>query len=1577
MLHGFGSNSHSRTRLNDAAPPCSLVPLPSYVKRSSFPLHISCSPSRGRRPARSSACLYFPDTFWFSVWTWLPVTACFFVLVIMMPALSNFISYRPKRKNKPLRTPFQIRQNASFSPHPYASPPIIDINDGGALETTGRALNGVPDTDAKEVQESPQMILNLEFNDEPLGNLFPLNFLKSDSPFRMSYQPTESSVTQDGNVERSLVFSGNGRKIRQKENSSVEEADEEDEASSSEVVLAKLVAMDATAFITENYDNHPKPPPSSSRKLPPAPIRIPSYGHQTQNARSRDPSRPTSQVSSPESSAISGTTLARALMANTFVLSGDSRASRYRSGVSLARADSATLPRGEFTLLHSPYWRERTNSGGELTLSPSTPPPVPPVPDNAELVYVPPKAVRHASETRSKRNDSVPRSTQSERASDSRTSSLPGNGDAQASRRISRISEQDTSLPPQPQDPVVGPRSHDHDIPTEEAQKDIVDSSSGLSLPVLDPIEPLEPLSPRLSSFDKRESGIPSEASPVTSEPPSSARDIMSVLDYYAQDANLSDQAIQGFRPVFSPITEETSSQLSPSSPYRRDPKKTPTTGRSYLGSTPSPFTAGVHVQWTLHQHRGFESRTSQNSRDGTSKPLLPIGERPRSIQGSLSSGPGSTSSLPSNPSTTPSLTALAASDSEGELTPPPIRTIFNRQRSGSTPSPIQVIRDVHDDKTYNITVTTVSEDAQAATPSTGDDDSRQTFPETPSAFSPVFTPASVPSPGMAPQTPMSASILQKAGNIQTSLAQQVLLTRAATSVHGARPHTRQSLARMYRLTEQPKTTAASSLVEEPPEDESTNTVVSTGPSESTDVHINTASKSLTEREKPGVESAASVDVMPATPVGEQPTIEETRLNQQSPEISNVSSSQQPTTSLEQVILVPPSTPFGPRTPPSSRSLGSGSSASSESPMESTDSLNTRLKGLPRIPPSPKMLPTPPRQGRSAGPTADMTPSVSLSDTSSSTVSRPIARERSPPHRPDPNDPVLFPNQVTIPVAGSSEAQAQSVFAQPQILTFVPSEPQSSPAYSLRHTSSASIGSPPPYHTVVSSAGEDSTSSPSGMTPSTSGSYDPNHNRLQFSHSASPHSVEFSNGDTALPSGQSSPGHSQPRGARARPSRPPLPAGPRRPSQTSSAVPLSALRSRGGSVSSINSNFPTSSSRRLNASASAVPSIKFQTPAIKWKGFPLDAARWTFTSAQLQAIVSRAIKQSAEPSSIRLLRLETLDDEVPPEIERLETQRNDAMARYKTLALRRANLLEALSIHVEGSEEGFGVALRLVEDLKDVSASLDKLTEELHMADGQLAQLSQLCLTHSGSALALALRKLNTSFLKQFAEVQVLRSQVESLEAERDEAWKQAEDVAMDYEELRCGILDNVHPENRFGRVLACRKSSIRASKAGLRQSSAPYSRRSSVSSNRAFGTHTPPSSRTPNFSEDIPPVPPMPRRRPSYIKTDIPIRNSVGLSMSTTSGLTPNTETRALVRAQEDLYELLGITMDDTHPRRPRSVGAMPEQTLQIPSSMNSQADLPISARRASLPGSIQPDVYNPLTNVSIMLTADRAGWI
>jgi hypothetical protein len=96
------------------------------------------------------------------------------------------------------------------------------------------------------------------------------------------------------------------------------------------------------------------------------------------------------------SSAVSGTTLARALFANSFMLSDDRRTSRPRSS-GVVRQDSATLPRGEH-----PFWRDRRISGGEIILSGSSGrgspvPPVPPVPPNADLLYAAQHSARRSA----------------------------------------------------------------------------------------------------------------------------------------------------------------------------------------------------------------------------------------------------------------------------------------------------------------------------------------------------------------------------------------------------------------------------------------------------------------------------------------------------------------------------------------------------------------------------------------------------------------------------------------------------------------------------------------------------------------------------------------------------------------------------------------------------------------------------------------------------------------------------------------------------------------------------------------------------------------------------------------------------------------------------------------------------------------------------------------------------------------------------------------------------------------------------------------------------------------------------
>jgi hypothetical protein len=98
-------------------------------------------------------------------------------------------------------------------------------------------------------------------------------------------------------------------------------------------------------------------PSTSAIQIPNALHRNSQFSHNTESAVDN-------------MSSVSGTTLARALIGNTFVLSNDYRLSRNRTG--LTRQDSTTLPRNGD---HSHRRSKRSPSP-----SPSTIPPVPPVP---------------------------------------------------------------------------------------------------------------------------------------------------------------------------------------------------------------------------------------------------------------------------------------------------------------------------------------------------------------------------------------------------------------------------------------------------------------------------------------------------------------------------------------------------------------------------------------------------------------------------------------------------------------------------------------------------------------------------------------------------------------------------------------------------------------------------------------------------------------------------------------------------------------------------------------------------------------------------------------------------------------------------------------------------------------------------------------------------------------------------------------------------------------------------------------------------------------------------------------------
>ncbi|KAJ8700799.1 hypothetical protein PTI98_003789 [Pleurotus ostreatus] len=254
---------------------------------------------------------------------------------------------------------------------------------------------------------------------------------------------------------------------------------------------------------TEGEEESILPYASVSRRPAPAPIKIPNlalYGPKVQllpgssGYQSRPQSRGNESIISTEpSSAVSGTSLARALFANTFVLSGN-QTSRYRSGVSmnLTRQDSATLPRGEHPLMSSPFFRDRPEQIGSPILIPagtgvSLPPPSSYRPSTAESMHrhrVPRRSVpdrpmtapsskhfsaaslpiKHASETDQPETETKPKEDEIVSAP------IDASSDQKGLHRISRISEVASpppSAPPSASTPGVASEHEENNVGSE------------------------------------------------------------------------------------------------------------------------------------------------------------------------------------------------------------------------------------------------------------------------------------------------------------------------------------------------------------------------------------------------------------------------------------------------------------------------------------------------------------------------------------------------------------------------------------------------------------------------------------------------------------------------------------------------------------------------------------------------------------------------------------------------------------------------------------------------------------------------------------------------------------------------------------------------------------------------------------------------------------------------------------------------------------------------------------------------------------------------------------------------------
>ena len=134
----------------------------------------------------------------------------------------------------------------------------------------------------------------------------------------------------------------------------------------------------------------------------------------------------------------------------------------------------------------------------------------------------------------------------------------------------------------------------------------------------------------------------------------------------------------------------------------------------------------------------------------------------------------------------------------------------------------------------------------------------------------------------------------------------------------------------------------------------------------------------------------------------------------------------------------------------------------------------------------------------------------------------------------------------------------------------------------------------------------------------------------------------------------------------------------------------------------------------------------------------------TLDSRELQSIVSRAIRSSAQESYIRLLTLQNLDTVLPAELERLEAAKGVTQSKYRFLVHRRTMLLQALhsiSGVSNNGEDTLGVSSKLTVQLSETTGECDRLLEELMKITDHITQITKLLDRHWASALAIALRK--------------------------------------------------------------------------------------------------------------------------------------------------------------------------------------------------------------------------------------------
>ncbi|KAH9926983.1 uncharacterized protein B0H18DRAFT_305828 [Fomitopsis serialis] len=198
------------------------------------------------------------------------------------------------------------------------------------------------------------------------------------------------------------------------------------------------------------------------------------------------------------------------------------------------------------------------------------------------------------------------------------------------------------------------------------------------------------------------------------------------------------------------------------------------------------------------------------------------------------------------------------------------------------------------------------------------------------------------------------------------------------------------------------------------------------------------------------------------------------------------------------------------------------------------------------------------------------------------------------------------------------------------------------------------------------------------------------------------------------------------------------------------------------------------------------PAVSFDAPPVPWRAMTLEAAQWSLTSEQLQEIVSTAIRTSAQEDFIRLVSRHTLDVELVQELERLDSLKATTQAQYRFNTQRRLMLLQSLNAlsFAPGDPSSQEALSNLTAQLAALAASCDRLMETLLTVAEQRAQIQRLQDVHVASALAITLRKLNASYGRRVNEAKEGRAKIAELQAELEEAWGVAEELAQEMDDL-------------------------------------------------------------------------------------------------------------------------------------------------------------------------------------------------